>query len=73
MKLILFLLLPFALQSQTCPPQGDNAKLKIQAADLLKNRSYFPDTSTANFIEFDSLETTKDTGLIYIDDAIRCP
>ena len=67
MKLILFLLLPFALQAQVCPPQGDNAKLKIQAADLLKNRSHFPDTSTANFVEFDSLETTKDTGLIYIE------
>lgn len=50
-----------------CLPQGDNKSKKIQAADLLKNRSYFPDASTAHFVEFDRLETTKDTGLIYIE------
>ena len=67
MKLLIFLFLPLFTLSQTCPPQGDNKSLKIQAADLLKNRSYHPDS--ANEVSIDSLmiDHVSDTGYVFVD------
>lgn len=68
--LILLLLLPlFSIGQNGCPITGDNKNLKIQAADKLKNRSYFPDIKTAHAIDINlSLkDNVSDTGLVYMD------
>ena len=47
MKTLILLLSPFYLFSQPCPPQGDNKRKEIIAADLLKNRSWCPSKDKA--------------------------
>ena len=69
MKKIIFLLFPLFSMAQTCPPNGDNKNAKIQAADLLKNRSYYPGKDKAKEISLEDLMADKvtDTGFVFVD------
>ena len=59
----------FSIAQNGCPISGDNKNPKIQAADRLKNRSYFPDIKTAHPININLVLSDKanDTGLVYMD------
>lgn len=70
MKTLLFLLIPiFSWSQKVCPPQGDNKNPKIQAADLLKNRSYCQSKYKAKAINLEDLMADKitDTGFVFVD------
>lgn len=71
MKGLFFILLLMVsyLGAQTCPPKGDNKHPDIVAADLLKNRQYFPQKDKAKAVLFSTLASdgAKDTGAIYVD------